>query len=278
MSKKKQQEDPNWYVEYEKWDREAHPLQEALCALGNGYFVVRGALEMEKDNDFNYPGTYLAGGYNRMKSTVRDRVIENEDFVNWPNWLWLTFRIGSGPWFAMDDVEVLGFITTLNMQEGILERKMRFRDKDDRITTIISRRLVSMDDYHVAGLEWTFIPENWEGKMTIRSGIDGHLINNNVARYSDLNQDHLEVTEKDKLSYKSLYLSCRTKQSDIRMTQAIRTDFYIHQEKLDLTQKVVQLKDAIAGDYSLDCRKLEPIRIEKLASLHTSRDVAMSDP
>jgi len=278
MSDKDRNKDKNWYVEYEKWDPDEHPLQEALCALGNGYFVTRGALEMEKDNDYNYPGTYLAGGYNRMQSEVKGRIIENEDLVNWPNWLYLTFRIDNKAWFSLNDMEVLGFITSLNMKEGILERKMRFKDEDGNITTIISRRLVSMDDYHVAGLEWTLIPENWSGKLTIRSGIDGNIINNNVARYSDLNQDHIEVTAKEKINDNSVYLSSRTKQSDIRMTQAIRTSFYVHQENLDLEQKTVQLKNAVAGDYDIDCRELEPVRIEKVATLFTSRDMAVSDP
>jgi len=278
MKDKQNDKDKNWFLEYEDWNEDEHPLQEALCALGNGYIVTRGALEMEKDNRYNYPGTYLAGGYNRRISKIKDRDVENEDLVNWPNWLYLTFKIGNGPWFSIDDVEVLGFITSLNMKEGILERKMRFKSDKGNITTIISRRMISLDDYHVAALEWTFIPENWAGKMTVRSGIDGNIINNNVARYRDLKQDHLEVTATEKISGNSVYLSSRTKQSDIRMTQAVRTEFYVHQENLELQQKVVQLKDAIAGDYILECRKLEPIRIEKLATVFTSRDAAVSDP
>ncbi len=270
--------DEKWIIEYDQWNPKDHPLQEALCALGNGYFVTRGALEMEKDNEHNYPGTYLAGGYNRMKSEISGKVIENEDLVNWPNWLLLTFRIGNNPWFSIKDMKVLGFITSLNMKEGILERKMRFSDQEGRITTIISRRLVSMADYHVAGLEWTFIPENWSGPLTIRSGIDGNLINNNVKRYRDLNQHHLEVSSKGSLNDNTIYLSSRTKQSKIRVTQAAKTSFYIHHEKLELNQKLVHLKDAVAGDYMLECKKLEPIRVEKLVSLYTSRDVAISDP
>ena len=268
----------HWQLEYNEWKPGEHPVQEALCALGNGYFVVRGALEMERDNGYNYPGTYLAGAYNRMKSTIKGKTIENEDFVNWPNWLLLSFRIGKGPWFRMDDHHVLDYVSSLNMCEGILERKMRFRDKEGRITTIISRRLVSMDDYHVGALEWTFIPENWSGQLWIRSAIDGHVINNNVARYSDLNQHHTEVTGKGPLGDGGLYLVSRTRQSDIRLCQAIRTSFYVHQEKLPVKQKLTRLKDAVAGDFSFTCRKLEPIRVEKLLTIYSSRDVALSDP
>lgn len=270
--------DSFWTLEYTKWNPEEHPLQEALCAMGNGYMVSRGALEMERRTPWNYPGTYLAGGYNRKQSEVAGRVVENEDLVNWPNWMWLTFRIGDDPWFSMKDVKVLDYVTSLYLKHGILERKMRFRDQTGRMTTIVSRRLVSMDDYHVAGIEWTFIPENWSGEMTVRSGLDGNIINDNVARYADLNQDHVDVTKKGKLSNDAIFLACKTKQSDIRMVQAARTSFVVHEEKCQIPGRVARLKNAMALDFQLDCSKLVPIRIEKQVCMYTSRDVGMSDP
>ncbi|MGA8017660.1 MAG: hypothetical protein WCA42_02215, partial [Desulfobacterales bacterium] len=41
---------------------------ETLCTLGNGYFCTRGAAEEAEDDGIHYPGTYIAGGYNRMKT------------------------------------------------------------------------------------------------------------------------------------------------------------------------------------------------------------------
>ena len=37
-------------------------------------------------------GTYLAGGYNRLQTEIAGRIVENEDLVNLPNWLSLSFR------------------------------------------------------------------------------------------------------------------------------------------------------------------------------------------
>ena len=45
----------------------------------------------------HYPGTYVAGLYNRLVSQVAGRDVENEDLVNTPNWLPLRFRIIGGP-------------------------------------------------------------------------------------------------------------------------------------------------------------------------------------
>ncbi len=268
----------DWIVKYDKWNSKDHRLQEALCTLGNGYFATRAALEMFKDNDYNYPGTYLAGGYNRRKSNIQGKEIENEDLVNWPNWLYLTFRIGKDNWFSLDDITISQFATRLILKEGILERKISFKDSAGRQTTIISKRIVSMHDYHVGAIEWTFIPENWSGSITIRSGIDGNIINNNVARYRDLNQDHIDVLGKDEIDENSIYLVSRTKQSLITMTQAATVRVYENGEKQSLVHKLVDKEKFIAGDFQLNCNKGQPLRIEKLVSLYTSRDFAISDP
>ncbi|MFW5973747.1 MAG: trehalose-phosphatase, partial [Bacteroidota bacterium] len=76
-----------WELAYREWKPGEQPLREALCALGNGHIVTRGAFEEEAAGDPHYPGTYVAGGYNRLESEVSGRIIENEDLVNWPNWL-----------------------------------------------------------------------------------------------------------------------------------------------------------------------------------------------
>ena len=98
-----------WTLTYDGWDPGQQPLREALCTLGNGFFATRGAAEESEAGGPHYPGTYLAGGYNRLESEVAGRIIENEDLVNWPNWLCLSFRIEGGPWFDLSAVELHRF-------------------------------------------------------------------------------------------------------------------------------------------------------------------------
>jgi len=71
-----------WELTYNEYNTEDEPLREALCTLGNGYFATRGAAEESNSDGIHYPGTYLAGGYNRLKSEIAGRIIENEDLVN----------------------------------------------------------------------------------------------------------------------------------------------------------------------------------------------------
>lgn len=276
----------SWTVHYKEFDAKEHPLQEALCTLGNGYIAARAALEMERNKfkgsnsgkEWNYPGTYLAGGYNRMESKVQDKVIENEDLVNWPNWLYLTWKIDDGDWFDMDNVEVLSFETCLKMKEAILERRMTFRDKQGSETSIFSRRLISMDNKHAAAIQWKVTPENWSGTLHIRSGIDGHVINNNVERYSDLNQDHIEVLNVGHFNDSSMFMLSHSKQSKVLVAQAARTHFFDEEERIGLSQSRFEKDNLVAGDYSVNCEKGKTITVEKITAFYTSRDMAIADP
>jgi len=66
-----------WILEYDGFDPKEESLREALCTLGNGYFATRGAAPESRADSIHYPGTYLAGGYNRLQTEIAGRVIEN---------------------------------------------------------------------------------------------------------------------------------------------------------------------------------------------------------
>lgn len=268
----------HWHLIYDNWKPEQNALREALCTLGNGYFATRGAMEENKATDINYPGTYLAGGYNRAVSKIKGKEIENEDLVNWPNWLYLTFKINNSKWLNLNEVEVLDYVLDLDIKEGILERKMRFRDDEGRETSIISRRLVSMDNPHIAGIEWTFVPQNWSGEITLRSGIDGDIINNGVERYSDLESHHIDVIDTGKFDEKGVYLVSRTKQSKIRMAQAASLRIFENEDELDYKANILLNKKSVFQEVKLNCTKLQPLHFEKMVSVYTSRDFAISEP
>ncbi len=53
----------DWSVVFD--GAEAEGVREALCTLGNGYLATRGAVPEHRADGYHYPGTYLAGCYNR---------------------------------------------------------------------------------------------------------------------------------------------------------------------------------------------------------------------
>ncbi|MFD2999253.1 glycoside hydrolase family 65 protein [Pontibacter toksunensis] len=269
----------DWKHVYDSWVPEEQPLREALCTLGNGYFATRGAFEeVNADEKYHYPGTYLAGGYNRLVSEVAGRKVENEDLVNWPNWLPLTFRHKAEEWFDVNQVEVISFRQELDMRQGLFERKVRFRDSSDRESILYSRRLVSMADPHVAAIEWELTPQNWSGEIEIKSALDGQIINNGVARYRDYESKHLEPLQQGQHNSDTIYLEVQTVQSNILMAQAARTRVYMEPKGEEVQSTLQSEKGYVAQCFVINCQQNRPLRVEKMVQLHTSRDRAISEP
>src|SRR5690554_4615314 len=148
----------NFQIVYSGWDPEEQKLREALCTLGNGYIATRGAAEESKDSKNNYPGTYLAGGYNRAKSNIADKEIENEDLVNFPNWLNLNCRPESDAWLNLYVCEVHNFRKVLDMDSVILSRSYVIEDAEGRKSIIVCRPQVKMSEMRNGVLERILTP------------------------------------------------------------------------------------------------------------------------
>jgi alpha,alpha-trehalase len=267
-----------WNVVYEGYVPGQEGLREALCTLGNGYFGTRGAAPDSVADDVHYPGTYLAGGYNRLTTEIAGRSIENEDLVNLPNWLPLTFRINDGEWFRMDEVDVLSFRQELDLKRGLLHRDLRIRDAQGQTTRWSERRLVSMSDPHLAGLCVELTPEDWSGRVTIRSALDGRVTNNGVPRYRELAKQHLDILELDQRGEDGILLRCRTNQSLIGIAQAARTGLYRGHRQVEVDRHARVLEGQVLQEMTCRVQRGESIVAEKIVALHTSRDPAISEP
>ena len=268
----------SWSLIYDGFDPEHESLREALCTLGNGYFATRGAAPESEAGSIHYPGTYLAGGYNRLKTEIAGRVVENEDLVNMPNWLVTRFRPEKGDWFNLLSVDILFYRQELNMKEGLLCRTVKFKDKQGRETTLIQRRFVHMDRMHLAALETTIIPENWTGRIQVLSGLDGRVIYAGVKRYKQLNSKHLEPVASEAADDQTVLLLVETNQSRLRLAQAARTRVYSEEQRIEVERKLIENPGCIGQEFFVDVTKKKPVKIEKIVSFFTSRDFAISEP
>ncbi|MBS0002602.1 MAG: trehalose-phosphatase [Thioalkalivibrio sp.] len=267
-----------WSLRYSGYRPQQEKLREALCTLGNGYCATRGAAADARADDVHYPGTYLAGGYNRLVSDVDGRRVENEDLVNLPNWLPLTFRIGDGEWFRLDDTEILSVEQELDVDRGLLSRNLRFRDLEGRITTWRECRLVSMASPHLSALRVELTAEDWSGRITVRSSLDGSVVNDGVKRYRGLENRHLEVLEADHRGEGTLFLRTRTSQSRLGLAQAARTRVYRNGAEVDADRQTVVEDGSVAQEIALDLSEGDAIEVEKVVALYSSRDWAISEP
>jgi alpha,alpha-trehalase len=267
-----------WILAYDGFDPQEERLREALCTLGNGYFATRGAAPESRADSIHYPGTYLAGGYNRLQTEIAGRVIENEDLVNMPNWLVTVIRPEGEETFHPQSAHLLSYRQELHLKEGLLCRTMQFRDQQNRETTLIQRRFVHMSHMHLAALETTIIARNWSGRIQVTSSLDGRVINAGVQRYRQLNSRHLEPIQSEATDGETICLLVETSQSRLRVAEAARTRVFCAGQPVEVERTLVRQSGLIGQEFFVDVVANEPVTIEKIVSLFTSRDCSISEP
>ncbi|HMM11781.1 MAG TPA: beta-phosphoglucomutase family hydrolase [Bacteroidales bacterium] len=266
----KELEADQWSITYHDYDPKKERSREALLTVGNGYFGTRGAMEETSANKVNYPGTYMASMYNRLITNVAGRDVENEDFVNLPNWLPVTFRIEGEKWLDPNTFHIVSIRRSIRFDNGLLERKMVVEDHQGRRTAVVSHRFASMHNPLLAAMKYTVIPLNYSGQIEIKSTIDGQLINAGVERYKSLNQQHLhpltQGVEKNKM-----FVLAETTQSKHKICVAAIHHCGGRQAAYESGN------GSVSCSFSVQAKASESIVLEKIVSLCSDKESFIED-
>lgn len=264
-----------WQLRYGRFDPLEEGRREALCTLGNGYFATRGAAPESTADGVHYPGTYLAGCYNRLRSEIGGVTREDESLVNLPNWLPLKVAVADGTWLSAESAQALDHEQWLDIRRGMLHRQVRFRDPQGRITLVRQHRFVHMAHPHLAGLWTSVVAENWSGLLRIRSEIDGQVTNSGVARYRDLASQHLDILRTEVTDQETMSLLARTSQSGITVATAARTRLITG---LAMRWRPIREPGRIGHQYEVPVEAGDEVVVEKVAAVYTSQDRAIAEP
>jgi beta-phosphoglucomutase family hydrolase len=267
----------SWPLTYHGFDPGEEKLRESLTTVGNGYFGTRGCFVGERaDEVVRYPGTYIGGVFNKLPSVVYRKTIYNNDLVNCPNWLLVELRIGEGDYIHPLQQEIISYRHDLNMKVGVTSRDITFKDEEGRVTSIHTERIASMDNHHLAALKYTVSPHNYSEKITLRSTLDGTVINYGVERYRELNSKHLYpisvVRENGGIS-----LHVRTITSRVNICMHAKNTLYQAGRILDAERRVEKDMGIISECLYVDAQKGKTYALEKLVSIYTSRDKDIED-
>ena len=268
----------SWTLMYHGFEPERERLRETLTTVGNGYFGTRGCFEANRaDEVVHYPGTYIAGVYNSLPSVVFRKTITNNDLVNCPNWLRVELAIENGKFRSPLDFELIDYRHSLDIRKALMSRRLTFKDRKGRITTITSERLASMADPHLGAMRFTVRPENWSGGIRLRSCLDGTVINYGVPRYRELNSKHMtpiSVSEADG----AINLEVQTVTSKVRIYMQARHALLCDGKHLQGQRQVEHDVGLIAEQFAFSARKGQEYTLEKIVSLYTSKDRDVTDP
>jgi trehalose/maltose hydrolase-like predicted phosphorylase len=153
-------------IQYEPWKircegREDPKFLESIFSQSNGYLGSRCSFFMDGAKDYERCN-YLAGGFDYISPGVTD-------MVNLPDLFHFQFSLGTG--------EYQSFSQSLDMRNGLFERKSVWKDKEGRETQIDISRFISMDNKHVSALSLELTALNYSGNTAVFMGIDGKTVN-----------------------------------------------------------------------------------------------------
>lgn len=254
-------------------DDEREGIRESLLTLGNGYIAARGARTYAEDDGKHYPGTYFAGVFDRLRSKVDSRTMDEDAIVNAPNWLALSFAMAEGPWLGTTELSIEPWGATLDLTEALLVRRYSVSDPAGRTCSVLERRLVSMADPHLAAIEMHIVAENWSGCLEIQAGLNGAVRDDETLEERLIGGLHLDLVD----AYADgdqARVSVRTVQSEIILAEACRARV----RGGVVTTSGSCMHARATQRFSIPVKKGQRIVCEKIVALYSSRDAAISSP
>lgn len=269
-------QDDSWNLTYRKFEPDQEKLRESLTTVGNGYFGTRGCfVSSQADEVLHYPGTYIAGVYNKLTSKVYKKNVVNNDFVNCPNWQLIKIKIGDD-FIEPLQQNILNYEHNLNMKDGLVTRKVVFEDKKQRRTKIETTRFAALKDYHYGGLEFKITPLNYSETIKLYSTLDGDIINFGVPRYRDLNSRHLSPITVGKEKEK-IYLKVKTVTSEVKIFMEAQHQLYWNDKSFAAESELETGSGIVSDIYTIEAVEGSCYQMDKLVGIYTSKDKDIDD-
>ncbi len=241
----------DWVLTETKFDSEQLNYKETVFTIGNGYLGTRGSFEE------GIPGAEAATLINGFYDNVP---IYYTELVNCPDWLPLYIIINDEE-FRLDKGEILGYQRQLDLQRGVLSRKVEWRSPNGKTIHLNFERFASQADQHVLALRIQLTPIDFNDTIRIRASIDGNPENHEGFNpWLILDQGY---------SNASTWLQARTRTSRYQLGMAF---------KLTISETQVQYRDiGVPGFPTVEARFRgkagKTITLEKLVTVFTSREV-----
>ncbi len=238
-------EDPDWLLVEDG----VHPAREreveSLFAIGNGYISTRASIA--EAGRFSRPGTFAAGIY------IADGSLGPRLAVL-PHWLHVEVTVEDQQ-LSLETGRILAHRRRLDLRQGVLWREWRQLDASGRITRLTYLQLASLADRHLLLQSVTVTAENYAGRigLTTRLGpsdVKGTDIEQIVAESGAV---LLLVAEAE------IGVAGASEPQGLAVARPARHDAGVHEGK---------------EEWSWEVSLGETIRLDRILSIFTSRDVA----
>jgi len=258
----------NWIINQRDFDLQNKNFYESIFSLGNGYMGMRGFDEEEIRDAKHEINTFIAG--------VFDYYLPGKsDMVNSPNF-WHTSILVNSERFVPEWGEIFEYNKELNMKEGILKRKLIWKNSQGNETLIETTRILSIESIHNAVLSINISPVNYSGEIVIETGIDADIWNNVIdddQSKTSTNFYRLLIEDGKAIHLDGIHIiRLKTTVTGIKIYEGFSSEVR-HGERAFWPERHIVLREKFVADrFTLPVIKGEAYTLNKFISVWTSRD------
>jgi trehalose/maltose hydrolase-like predicted phosphorylase len=241
--------DKYWTIFQDKFEPETLRHKDTIFTIGNGYLSTRGAFEEGYPEDSR--ATFIHGVFDAAP-------IVFTELANAPDWLPLNIYL-NGERFSVDRGIIHEFRQELDLQNGVLSRKIYWESPSGLKASIEFERFASIAEEHQLFIRCMVTPE-FDGLVELTSSIRGETDNQGLAHWYWIDQG---------VRSDAVFLHNRTRQSRIDVSTSMRVIL----EKGALIQREYwDVQNTPTVFVRLAARKGEEIILDKFVSIFTTRD------
>jgi len=245
---------------------------ETLFSLGNGYLGMRGNFEERRPAFHN--GTFVNGFYESWPIVYGEEAYgfakTGQTIVNVTDSKIIRLYIDDEPFF-LPTANLLRFRRTLDMKTGTLNREVLWETPSGKRVSIKSRRLVSFQHRHLAGVSYRVTVLNAAAPVVISS----EMVTEESDQTSDDDPRRARGFEHRALLPKASHgkdyrLLSSHQTNNSRMTLACGVD-HVMETDCPCSCKTEPSDDVGKVVFSIDAQPGKPVHLMKYMTYHTSR-------
>ncbi|MDU5143316.1 MAG: glycosyl hydrolase family 65 protein [Paenibacillus dendritiformis] len=238
---------------------EFNPLAQGKCesimSLGNGYMGLRSATEEAYIGQTR--NLFVNGTFNRFDE------FEVTELPNAADVTRLDIYI-DGERFSLDTGKTAEYARSLNMRDAELTRSFVWENRAGKRVRFAFRRFVSLDNLHLIGMKLELTPLDEDISLRVASGIDAQLGNSG--------SQHFHEGEKRIFDKTVMQLIQTTTESKVDFVLHAAHRFSLEGRPLPIEPKMEIERRKMAMEYACEIPAGLTFELQKLASVHTSRD------
>ena len=239
-----------WQLTENQFDETCLGKCESVMSLGNGYLGLRSSTEERYVGEKR--GLFVAGTYNRSDKYVPPELPNAADFLEMGILL-------NGAGFFLTQGKILAYSRKLNFETGELHRHVEWVSPKDERYLLDFYRVVSLHNLHTIAQRVCIRPLSAKTEIQISTGINGQITNSGSQHFSEGTKRFYDM--------RYMQLVQTTTQSDIDFVFTADVSL---SEKADMQINMDRRK--LYSTYTLETDKGKCLEIQKITTVHTSRD------